>query len=208
MQDNPNLFISESSIGYHYNKAIEETLKSDFLSFTFYPVITTEIFDDINDVKLKYSSPVIYNFEKIHHQITFQFAEDIVSYILSLKKKYIFIGFDLDETGELMASVLNYALIKNGFNAENIFRMPLCDFGYDFTEIGLSEFYSYDKTMEILKFIQREQKLISVTGQGFRKNFILKELLYKITPKTEFQKLNNYTNTLTYVTKFILNEKK
>jgi len=201
-----NLFISESSLGYHYNKAIEETLKADFLSFTFYPVSNSIIFtNDIHNIYLKYNKPVLYNLERVHNLITYQYSADIVNYILSLKKKYIFIGYDLDEMGELMASVLNYSLIANGFNEENIFRVPLCDFGYDFTEIGFSEFYSYEKTMEILKQKFLEKKLISLTGQGFKKNFILKEIFY--LSQNEFEKLNNHTNTLTYITKFLLNEK-
>ena len=201
-----NLFISESSLGYHYNKAIEETLKADFLSFTYYPVVESNILNSIFNVRLKYSKPVVYNFKEIHNLITYQYSEDIVSYILSLNKKYIFIGFDLDYMGELMASILNYMLIENGFNEENIFRVPLCDFGYDFSEIGFSEFYSYEKTMQILENIKTEQKLIKLTNYGFKKNFILKEL-YFLNQK-EFEKLNNNTNTLTYITKYLLDEKK
>jgi hypothetical protein len=201
-----NLFISESSFGYHYNEAIKKTMKADFLSFTFYPVIATKIFKDINDVYIKYGNKVLYNFENIIYKIEYGFNGDIVDFILSLKKKHIFIGFDLDEMGELMASVLNYKLIANGFNPENIIRVPLTSFGYDFTEIGFSEFYSYDTLERILKFIHKEKDLIRLTGQGFRKNFIIKELI--LLNDKEFERLNENTNTVTYVTKYLLNERK
>lgn len=199
-----NLFISESSLGYHYNKAIEEVLKADFMSFTFYPAIKTKLFESIFDVELFHNKRVMLNFKNVYHHIESYFSGDIVSYILSLKKKYIFIGYDLDRMGELMADILNYLLIQNGFNEENIFRIPLCDFGYDFTEIGFSEFSSFEKTMQKLQDIYLEQKLIKITKQGFYKNFILKEIFY--LNEKEFEKLNNKTNSLTYVTKFLLKE--
>jgi hypothetical protein len=61
--------------------------------------------------------------------------------------------------------------------------------------------------MERLKHIQKENELINFTGYGFRKNFIIKDLL--LTDKNKsFQKLNSNTNTITYITKFLLNERK
>lgn len=201
-----NLFISESSIGYHYNNAIKKNLKADFLSFTFYPKINNIEINNIFDIEIKYNYPVVYNFKNISNHIDISFSKDIISYILSLKKKYIFISYDLDKMGELMAGILNYSLIANGFNAENIFRVPLCSFGYDFTEIGFSEFLSKDLILKKLKDIQKEELLIKKTGYGFKKNFILKEIL--LLREKEFKKLNNKTNTLTYVTKYLINEKK
>lgn len=55
---------------------------------------------------------------------------DIVNMIKEMKKNNIFIGFDFDKTGDLMASVLQHSLVTAGINSENIFRVPLTSDGY------------------------------------------------------------------------------
>ncbi|QDD68210.1 hypothetical protein [Caminibacter pacificus] len=202
-----NLFVSESSIGTHYDEELRRITNSDFLSFTFYPQPVGETKNIIETCEMKISTPIKLNNQDISIKLKNIYYDDIVYFITKkYESSYIFIGYDLDEMGELMSSILFYKLIASGFDKEKIIRVPFCELGYQYDNFIFSEFIDKCHLEKYLEIIHKENKLIKKTGFGFRKNETIDILLNKKPDSVE--NLNpNGTNTITYITKFLKGEK-
>lgn len=205
-----NLFIAESRIGLHLAPDI---FKANMFTFTFYPVFkkieTPDVLDRVeyyvtNKKNFYLNDKNIYE----HYAKNYQSIEDMI--IKELKPKYIFVGFDLDLAGQIMASILYYKLVKKGFNEKNIFRIPLTDEGYikdkNDVFIGFGEFFDKNTLDEVLNAIELENKLINKIKMGFRNAEILRTLYNKTYPDV-YKRRNDKTNTITYIVKAMMEEK-
>jgi len=207
-----NLFISESSIGNHIASDI---FNANHLSFTFYPAFK-DISKNITNVDevvyfIKNTKNFYLNGTNCFEEYEKNCKNKIEDFIISLNPKNIFIGFDLDIMGQIMASILYYRLILKGFNEENIIRVPLTDEGYirqeekDSAYIAFGDFYEYEELLSILNAIRLEYLLISKTKAGFRKMEILEIINDRRLPDV-YKRKNLGTNTVTYMFKYLYME--
>lgn len=207
-----NLLISESHIGYHL---APEILDADILAFTFYPIIR-DISVPIESIESVYPrisfNKITFNGNSIEKEIAY-YNGTVADYIAQKMQKYdtLFIGFDLDIMGQLMASILFYMLLNRGIEENKILRLPLTDEGYitedEYYYIGFGDFLGYKDMIAQLEAIRMEQRLIwkERVGYGFRKMEILRELTNLNTK--EIPRLNKKTNTFTYAVKMMMGEK-
>jgi hypothetical protein len=135
----------------------------------------------------------------------------IISEYERMKKKaevYIFVAFDLDETGELMAEALKDSLIFSGITKYDILRTPLTEKGY----ILLKQFANTNGYKEYLYHQQRIIKALE--DKNLPKLGILKIMAMKLiieyrgkTMRVEDKgdgKINmNGTSTATFVHNFL-----
>lgn len=215
-----HLFISESDKGIHGE--INEGLDASLLSFTFYPRLSTISrpvvnLDDVNVAVVK--NQIRLNHESAYADYEIKYFCNILPMVTDIVEKqngeYVFVGFDLDAMGQLMASVLYYKLIEHGFPKENIIRVPLIDRGYDYIDecdylnIGFGEFYQKKQLFAILEAMRFEEMMMKNsafrTGFGYRKMSALEHFVNRNKSEEVIRK-NKYTNLATYVTKKLIKE--
>ena len=214
-----DIFISESSYGMHIPATKE--INANLISFTFRPSyysLSEKITNITGQVRISISKTTALKVEgEPDSKIQALFDDcgrDIISFILAKaeewQSKKIYLGQDLDENGELMASLLYYHLLESGVPHDRLFRVPLIETGYDYLNIGFSDFYPKEQLKEILNLDIEEQRMMLKhprTLLGFRNLFALSHINTMIQNKTNivFRKSTG-TNTATAITKIVIGE--
>lgn len=119
--------------------------------------------------------------------------------------RILILGHDLDEQGQIMASIVFHMFMDAGVAKERIIRMPLTEKG-----IGLITTCYSEEEMRVLKNYYFIQRLYLSNGghYGIRKMLMLKHL-FKLSNMPNHRVVNqnpNGTNSVTYVTKELLGE--
>lgn len=217
-----DIFISESYIGMH--RPACDTLNVKFMAFTFptsFVSISRPIKNVVLDTKIPVTEKSFLYIEGKNMEDSLKYCEseeyngDIIALIVSLKEEWnatnIFLGQDLDHKGQLMASLLYYYLIEAGIDSNNIFRVPLIETGYDYTNIGFGEFYSREQLRAILELSRIEEHMRLVyprTRMGYRKMFTLAHIeKYRRDKRYKVKRQTKGVSTATYLTKSALVEK-
>lgn len=202
MSQNKNLFIIESSIGVHHS--INDKFEADVLSFTFLPLGIKK--DNSSKDSYSYLMPKKINPLKLNSLNIF--IDDLASFIKENKYQYIFIGTDLDITGNFSARIIYDYLTSNNFSNNQIIRVPLTSEGFsfvsDFWNNELMNFWLQNISDE-MEYIQHSKKVLGKHGIGRRYPLILNEILN--APK-EVENLNpSGTSSITYLFKKKIKEK-
>lgn len=193
---NENIFFIESSVGVHHS--VNEKFNADILSFTFLPLGKKSNFDE--NLSYSYLMPKGINPIKLNSiQI---FINSISDFIKDNKYKYIFIGTDLDITGNFSARIIHDYLIDNGISEAQIIRVPLTSSGFsfvgDFWDNENMEFWIKNLADE-MEYIQHSKKVLGKHGIGRRYPLILNAI--QNAPDT-IQNINPIgTSSVTYIFK-------
>lgn len=126
------VLISESDIGIH---SIAHTQDCEVIPFVFIPQIKKTEED-------KYYVTINIKNERIL---------ELVKHYQTNKEVSFFLGYDLDENGELMAHAVKNFLIENGIQEIDIFRTPLTEEGY----LAVSDFLNIDSLLKF-HYVQRK----------------------------------------------------
>ena len=127
----------------------------------------------------------------------------------ALTGRRIIFGYDLDEQGQLMASVLYYQLVFDGVDKSQMARMPLTENGVAY----VGSFYDAEQMKEALSYRILERVFMArllkngVKAMGLRKAAALSILTSTVERGDRVQNLNpEGTSTVTYITKCLLGE--
>jgi len=184
------ILVSESDIGIH-SKAGEKRIDTHVIPMSFFPNIKHEGGKNIISV----------DSEK---------AKEVVDFYHTYKKKgysvTIFVGFDIDLSGEIMSSSLRDFLILHKISKEDIIRTPLTQYGY----LAFRDFINIDNYIEYLAlqqdFLSFQKKHGLKKPVGFQKAIAL-NILQKYKNKKSKLSTNisssNGTSTVTVVSKFL-----
>lgn len=199
-----NLFITESAIGVHH--AVDERFNADILSFTFLPMINNK---NSCDSSFNYShlmpnkiNPLRFNGININE-------DNLYSFIQNSNYNLIFIGTDLDITGNYSARIIRDYLIKNNsISLSRIIRIPLTSEGFAY----VSNFWKNEEmefwlknTIEEMEFVQHSKQVLGKFGVGRRYPLILNGILE--SPSEIENKNPNGTSSITYLFKKKIKEK-
>lgn len=120
-------------------------------------------------------------------------------------KRIIIIGHDLDEYGELIASILYYSFLRKGVSKDRLIRMPLTDNGIGY----IGRFYNESEMLKLKDYFILETLFMKKFKTfGFKKILILKHLT-ELAGNKEHKVVNlnpNGTNSITHITKILINE--
>ena len=182
---NKIVFLSESDIGIH-GTFEKDDIYIDLIVSSFIPVVTME-----------------------KENYVFHVPESLIAEIskkATSSDDYIFIGFDLDVQGELMATSLYESLLKIGYKKNNIKRIPLAQYGYiaEREFLPLTEYRKYIFLQN--EFIKKQKAAGIKKPLGFKKSIAF-ELLNKYAGMKSKTSSNisqpNGISTVTVVTNFI-----
>lgn len=231
-----DIFISESSKGVH--SVLPGIIGARLISLTFRPSfqnVVVPIRDIYYDVEIPSpSNPNFFRVEGIENAygvLVANYGKNIVKMIVDIfaktKAKRIYMGHDLDVSGQFMASLLFHHLIREGIPETAILRVPLTEIGYvgldergnicDNTEVvvdmGFGTFYTESQMYAILEAIRNEQYMMnkgdSKTKAGVRKMFAMHHIETKRRdPDYRILKKSDGTNTCTYLTNSAIAERK
>ena len=197
-----NLFIIESNIGIHH--AVDNRLDADILSFTFLPMINSK---KDEDSCYSYLMPQKINPLKLNGiQIE---VENLAFFIKEANYNLIFIGTDLDITGNYTARIIHDYLIKNiHLSSNRLIRIPLTSEGFkyvsNFWDDNFMEFW-LSNTIEEMEFVQHSKQVLGRHGVGRRFPLILHGI--EQAPE-EVENINpNGTSSVTYLFKKSIKEK-
>lgn len=199
---NKNLFIIESNIGSHHS--IDNKFNADILSFTFLPLgLKTDI-----STKNNYSYLMPNKINPLKLNSLNIFVDNLASFIKDSNYQYIFIGTDLDITGNFSARIIYDYLIKNNLSDNQIIRVPLTSEGFsfvsDFWDNDLMNFWLKNISNE-MEYIQYSKKVLGKHGLGRRYPLILNEIM---NAPQEIDNINpTGTSSITYIFKKKIKEK-
>lgn len=197
-----NLFIIESSIGVHHS--VDERLHADILSFTFLPMI-----NNVYENKFDYSYLMPQGVNPIKLNGVCIQINNLASFIKEAKYELVFIGTDLDITGNYSARIIHDYLIKNSnFDSSQLIRIPLTSEGFnyvsDFWKNEDMEFW-LNNTIEEMEFVHHSKQVLGRHGVGRRYPLILNGI--EESPD-EIENINpNGTSAITYLFKKKIKEK-
>ena len=215
-----NLFLAESSVGRHV-PALEELGNAKLISFTF-RASHISLFTEITDVCAQTYIRVVNKrvFKMSGEENAGAMLENIYNdEVVDLLKDYherggkgmIYLGFDNDANGQLMASHVHEQLILKGVEEKYLVNVPLIETGYDFLDFDLAITYPIEQLQAIMETDRLEQVMMntgSPTRLGYRNMASLEHLNNRskeMNPTVE--RLSLGTSQATYMTKLALDER-
>jgi len=223
-----DILISESGKNIHSHVA--NLIGARMMAFTFRPNILgtqTPIEDIYYDVDIPITSDerlfYVENITNPYSMLVNMYGKSVVKMILGLLKQgggsRVYLAHDLDISGQLMASMLQYHLVREGMARDRIIRLALADIEYinldertgQLTEqsrmylnVGFGEFYSESQLHSVLEAIRMEEQMmngVTNTRAGYRKMFTLAHIeKVRGDPDYKVEKKNSGTNYATYMT--------